>query len=396
MSSEATGPGPDPYADPVPAPGGTGEPDPRPTPSGVLTFPCGRCGARLEFAPGTRSLRCPYCGFEQEVPQDGSLSIDEHDFVAWQTSPIKPTARLGEHLLVCPRCGARLEGDDLSTTCQFCGSPVISEVDPAEQIVPEGVVPFAVDRRGAQDAVRAWVGSRMFAPNALRRVSATETLRGTYLPHWTFDAATATRYSGLRGEHYMEQVPVTVMVDGRPQTQWRSVVRTRWWPASGSVSRSFDDVLVVATTKLPPDRIAALQPWHLTGAVPFRSEYLAGHQTLRYDVQPDTGLEAAKQSMREVILGDCRSDIGGDVQQVHSMDTHYDDLMFKLMLLPVWIAAYLYGGRTYQVMVNAYTGQVIGERPYSIPKIVAAVVAGLVVAALVAYLVYSRQGGTGP
>jgi hypothetical protein len=239
-----------------------------------------------------------------------------------------------------------------------------------------------VDRRGAQDAVRAWVGSRLFAPNRLKKVSTTESLKGTYLPHWTFDAATSTRYSGMRGEHYMEMVPVTVMVDGKPRTEMRSVVRTRWWPASGQVSRGFDDVVVVATTRLSPEQIAALAPWQLASATSYQPEFLAGYQTLRYDVEPDGGLEAAKQQMRTVILDDCRADIGGDAQ-----------LMFKLMLLPVWIAAYLYGGKTYQVFVNAYTGQVIGERPYSIPKIVAAVLAGLVAVAVVVYLFSQQQGG---
>lgn len=377
-------------------PGESTTPDrsPAPDPTQVLTFPCGRCGARLEYAPGTAALRCPYCGHEQAVEAGSDTTIDEHDFVAWQSSPIKPTGRLGQHLLVCPRCAAQTESDDLSTFCSFCGSPIVTEVDPAEQIVPEGVVPFSVDRRGAQDAVRAWVGSRWFAPNRLKKVTATERLRGTYLPHWTYDASTATHYSGMRGEHYIDYERVTVMVDGKPQTQTRSVVRTRWYPASGNVARVFDDVLVVASTRLSPDQIAELAPWNLTGAEAFQPQYLAGYQTLRYDVEPDVGLEQAKQQMRNVIQQDCRHDIGGDVQQVHTMDTRYGDLMFKLMLLPVWIAAYLYGGKSYQVFVNAYTGQVVGERPYSIPKIVAAVIAGLVVAAVIAYLVYVQQGGS--
>jgi hypothetical protein len=67
--------------------------------------------------------------------------------------------------------------------------------------------------------------------------------------------------------------------------------------------------------------------------------------------------------------------------------------MFKLVLLPIWIAAYLYGGKTYQVFVNAHTGEVVGERPYSIPKIVAAVVAGLIAAGVVLYFyARTRQG----
>jgi hypothetical protein len=271
----------------------------------------------------------------------------------------------------------------------------VAELDPSEQIVPEGIVPFSVDGNGAHEAIRRWSGSRWFAPGRLKKVTTAESLKGTYLPHWTFDAATWTRYSGLRGEHYFESEQVTVMVDGRPQQQTRQVMKTRWWPASGTVDRHFDDVLVVASTRLAPEQISRLSPWSLAHARPFQPEYLSGYQTLRYDVEPDQGLEAAKQQMRSVILDDCRRDIGGDVQQVHSMDTRYADLMFKLMLLPVWVAGYLYAGKTYQVFVNAYTGEVIGERPYSIPKIVAAVVAGLIVVAILVFLLMQQSSGTG-
>ncbi len=358
----------------------------------TMTYPCGQCGARLEYAPGTTALRCPYCGHEQAVAAVDDDVIDEHDYVAWRSSPVKSTAHVGKHVLRCGRCAATTETDDLSTSCPFCGAPIVAEVDLAEQVAPEAVVPFGLDRGAAQAAIRTWVGSRWFAPNRLRKVSAAELLKGTYLPHWTFDASTTTRYSGLRGEHYWETETYTDMVDGRPQTRTRQVMKTHWYPAAGVVARPFDDVVVVATRRLAPERLADLSPWLLENAVAYQPEYLSGYQTLRYDVEPDEGLEEAKQQMRSVIREDCRADIGGDEQQVHSMDTRYGDLMFKLMLLPVWLAAYLYAGKSWQVYVNAHTGQVVGERPYSVVKIAFAVLAALVVVGVVVALVVLNQG----
>ena len=34
---------------------------------GATQFKCRQCGARLEFAPGTESLVCPYCGAKNEI-----------------------------------------------------------------------------------------------------------------------------------------------------------------------------------------------------------------------------------------------------------------------------------------------------------------------------------------
>jgi len=244
------------------------------------------------------------------------------------------------------------------------------------------VVPFGIDQRAAQDSVKTWVRSRWFAPNKLKKVGATEQLHGTYLPHWTFDAETATDYSGMRGQHYWETETYTE----NGETRTREVMRTAWYPAAGHVERLFDDVLVPGSTRLAPDRIDDLAPWPLENAKPYQPDYLSGYRTLRYDVEPDQGLSGAKQRMENVIEGDCRGDIGGDEQRVSSMDVHYAQVMFKLVLLPIWIAAYLYAGQSYQVFVNAHTGEVVGQRPYSIPKIAAAVVAALIVIGIVATL----------
>ena len=96
--------------------------------------------------------------------------------------------------------------------------------------------------------------------------------------------------------------------------------------------------------------------------------------------------------MAPVIEQDCRADIGGDEQRVDHVDTAYHDMTFKLMLLPVWIACYLYAGKTYNILVNGRTGEVAGERPYSAVKIAAAAIGGVVLVALIIFGIwYGRQ-----
>ncbi|NRQ40189.1 hypothetical protein HII36_51465 [Nonomuraea sp. NN258] len=224
--------------------------------------------------------------------------------------------------------------------------------------------------------------TRWFAPNRLKKVTEAETMKSTYLPHWTFDAGTVSDYTGRRGEHYW----ATETYTENGETKTRQVRKTRWYPASGTVARDFDDVLVHATAHVPGERLAALEPWPLARAVPYEPSYLAGHHSLRYDAGPEEGLESAKVKMAAVIEDDCRADIGGDVQQVHSVSTNYADVTFKLMLLPVWVGCYAFGGKTYQVLINGVNGEVQGDRPYSPAKIAAAVLAVLAVIAAVVWL----------
>jgi hypothetical protein len=61
----------------------------------------------------------------------------------------------------------------------------------------------------------------------------------------------------------------------------------------------------------------------------------------------------------------------------------------------VWIASYVYAGRTWQILVNGRTGEVHGERPWSKAKIAIAVIAALVVLAVIVYVVAGHGGGSG-
>lgn len=351
----------------------------------VHAYPCAQCGARVEYHAGAGALRCPYCGHEQQVAGP-DRQVSEHD-IAELTLPRKPVASVGAYSFQCGNCGATTHSDALATRCQFCAAPMVAPVTGGEMIAPEAVLPFGVDRNGMREALRAWAGSRWFAPGSLKKVTEAEQVTGTYLPHWTYDSKTVSDYVGERGEHYWVTETYTETVNGETQTRTRQVRKTRWYPASGTVHHDFDDVLVPGTGRVAPKQLEKLEPWPLPEAVPYQPDFLAGYQALRYDVEPETGLEGAKQKMAGVIEGDCRGDIGGDEQRVHEVHTQYHDVTYKLLLLPVWLACYLHAGRTFQVLVNARTGEVIGERPYSKAKIFAAIVAVLAVIAAIVLVI---------
>ncbi|MEW2518908.1 hypothetical protein [Actinacidiphila alni] len=358
------------------------------TDAGERSYPCGACGATVEFSPGAGALKCPYCGHEQAltaVPRQ----VREHAIEELATLPAKPRATVSgaARAFVCPGCGARTETDDLSARCQFCATSLVADPELTERVVPEAVVPFGLDRGAARDKLGEWTSSRWFAPNSLKKVTAAETFKGSYLPHWTYDAATTTHYEGQRGEYYYTTETYTTTENGQQVTKTRQVRHTRWHHASGTVQRAFDDILVAGTGHVATEQLDKLTPWPLAEAQPYQAEYLAGFQTVRYDVEPEQGLDIAKQRMAPVIESDCRADIGGDEQRVTSTDTAYADVTFKLLLLPVWFLTYLHAGKSWQVMVNARTGEVIGERPYSAAKITAAIVALVAVIAVIVAVV---------
>ncbi|MCP4507510.1 MAG: hypothetical protein GY826_14105, partial [Fuerstiella sp.] len=350
-------------------------------------FPCDGCGADLEFRIGDQVLACPFCGHVKQIELSDDAAVVEQDFHSmlekirnWREQAAQKKIEAGDedhagvstslNELRCDSCGGNVEfiGTLTSTHCPYCGSPVqLENAHKCEEnrIPVDGVLPFQIERQQAKTNLQKWVDSRWFAPNSFRKQGAEGKFNGVYLSYFTVDSMTFTAYSGQRGEHYW----VTV---GSGKNKRREM-RTRWYPASGRFQRFFDDVVVLANTGLNRKFMLALEPWPLQKVVAFNQQMLAGHLARTYDIELDHCFQEAKSRIDETIQSDVRQRIGGDAQRVQSVNSRYEAITYKHLLLPVWLLAYRYSDKTYQVFVNAATGEVQGERPYSVWKIIFAV-----------------------
>ena len=355
-------------------------------------FPCPQCGADMRFDPATGGMVCDFCGYRSEADAGAQAvePIRELDFRAALEAKL-PEAETEElRSWTCPNCGARISMDEAThaAECPFCATPIVLDTGTHRQIKPRGVVPFRLDERAARTAMTEWLGKLWFAPGGLQEYARKgRKMQGIYMPYWTYDADTKSTYRGERGTAYY--VTRTVMVNGKRQT--RRVRKIRWRPVSGKVARFFDDVLVLASRALPKKYTDALAPWQLSELQPYRPDFLAGFLAESYTVALEDGFTEARAYMDAVILRDVRFDIGGDEQRVHDVNTTVRDVTFKHILLPVWMAAYKYRGKTYRFVVNGQTGKVQGERPWSAWKIALAVIAGLIVAAIIGYIIAQNQ-----
>ena len=131
----------------------------------------------------------------------------------------------------------------------------------------------------------------------------------------------------------------------------------------------FDDVLVIASESLPEKYTKKLEPWDLESLVPYKDEYLSGFKAESYTVDLEKGFSSAKKVMDSEIRRSIKYQIGGDDQRIKTSKTQHSNITFKHILLPVWLSAYRYNDTVYRFMVNARTGEVQGERPWSWVKI---------------------------
>lgn len=332
------------------------------------------------FAPGTGTLTCPYCNFENHIEVSDAAIVEYRFHEALERLASAPPAESLRNTQ-CQTCAAVFDFEQHvhSGECPFCGTPVVVGTGADKHIKPESLLPFAIDESDAKQRFRTWIGTLWFAPGKVKKFAREDTgMTGVYVPYWTYDSQTASSYSGQRGDAYYVQQRYTVMVDGKSRTRTRSVRKVRWTAVRGRVSRFFNDVLVGASRSLPRTITDPLGPWDLDNLVPYDPKYLSGFRSEVYQVGLDEGFETAAEIMERVIRQDVARDIGGDHQRIQSLQTRHSDTTFKHMLLPVWSAAFRFRDKSYRFVVNGRTGKVQGERPYSALKIATAVVVGAV------------------
>ncbi len=349
---------------------------------GARKINCSNCGAELRFKAGTTELGCDYCGTKNAIDVQ-AMEIAEQALDDFLKSSAAESTTEAVSVVECESCGASNPFDDTAVgkSCVFCGGHLlVKDAARLEQIRPQAVIPFQIAHRDAIQRYQKWLHGLWFAPNKLKRMqNLPDKLKGIYIPFWTFDADTATSYTGMRGIRRSETENYTVTVNGKTENRTRTKTRVDWYPASGNVNHFFDDELVLANDALPAAITQQLHPWQLNALLPFDHDFLRGYLVESYNINLEQGFAIGRQQMEEQIRNFVRRDIGGDEQRITSMNVKWDKLTFKHILLPVYVSAYRYNGKPYRFLVNGQSGKVQGERPYSFWKIAGAVALGLIV-----------------
>jgi predicted RNA-binding Zn-ribbon protein involved in translation (DUF1610 family) len=357
-------------------------------------FPCQNCGADMAYEPGTVAMNCPYCSTENEISDSDDVVSELDYYEALERAMSAQEIVEQEASFKCSGCAAESAFDAriTATQCPFCGTSMVKSDTPRKLIRPRSLLPFVVEDEKARSLRDSWLSGLWFAPGDLKkRAREADSLSGIYVPYWTYDSETDSRYTGQRGEHYWVTNTYTTRQNGKTVTRTRRVRKTRWYSASGRVHNRFDDVLILASESLPHKITEKLEPWDLENLVPYDERFIGGFLAESYQVDLDDGFSLAQEIMDAAIRSSIRSDIGGDEQRIHSVNTHYDDITFKHVLLPIWVSAYRYRKKVYRFVVNGRSGEVQGQRPWSFWKISGLALALALIIAAVTYFVTESQ-----
>jgi len=345
----------------------------------IHTFECPQCGGPRVYQAATGGLVCEHCGYQEAIdaPTAGKTA-GESEFTKEALAQAEHGWQVEHQQVQCQSCGGEmlLPPGVLTQTCPYCGSTYVVQLKAASDLLrPHFMIPFRTTPERCRALTQEWLGSSWMTPRHLQKQADLGNYTPLYVPFWTFDAKAAASWNAEVG--YDE---TTTDADGKLETE------TRWEQESGQVRLEFDDLYVPGTTRLHETLTERITNFNLKTLVAYNPAYLAGHHAQAYEVSLNQAWEKAQTRMKRRTRAISKRDaLSGGGDRVHNLimyNFELHDEKWRYILLPVYVSAYKYRDKVYQMLVNGQKGTIGGQRPVSWPKVYLAAFAPLLPFAL--------------
>ena len=370
----------------------------------VLTHKCPNCGGPLTFDPNDQKFHCEYClniYTEEEVSQyeqkqkEARMAGEESKEEPSPTEDFTFTAQeqladmneaerkavdeaggfsdtadesadntAAMDLFLCPNCGAEIVTDatTAATYCYYCHNPVVLSGRLSGEFLPNKVLPFAVEKEEAINRFLTWTKKKWFVPKAFFNKDQIDKLTGVYFPYWATDA----------------EVDGAMQANGTVIRIWRigdiEYTETKQFAVSRAGKLSFKELVKNALSKNTQQKmVEGVQPFPLDKAIDFKSQYLAGFQAEKRDIEYEaikSQIQSELKDYSEKLLKDTAN--GYTTLTGVRTSASITNEVNNYVLLPVWLVTYRSNDsskKVYYYAMNGQTGKVSGVLPISQKKL---------------------------
>jgi predicted Zn-ribbon and HTH transcriptional regulator len=337
---------------------------------------CPMCGGVMDFDPALGKLHCPYCDYVEDIvsEEEEETAAEELDFLSAENTSNCDWG-VETKTVYCKSCGGEMVYDalEIAGECPYCGSNQVMEAKGENTLAPGGVCVFKLDAKQAAEKFKNWIKKRWFCPKEAKETAKPKDFKGVYLPYWTFDTQTTTKFTAEYGINRQKR-----------NSKGETVTVTDWYNCSGTHREFVDDQTVCGTTRHEQGLLNGILPYDTADNKAYKPEYVAGFASERYSI----GLKDAWDKAKSLISGRLKRNITEKIKNTYhadsvrslKMSTGFGNIKYKYLLLPVWMACFKYKDKIYKFMVNGQTGKVSGKIPVSPVKV--AITAVGVIAAL--------------
>ena len=354
----------------------------------TFTHKCPNCGGPLLFNPKDQKFHCEYClniyteeevtRYEQQqheahlenpstttAEENLTFTAEEEASATQQTETTENEAAAGTmEIFNCPSCGAQIVTDatTAATYCYYCHNPVVLAGRLSGEFLPENVLPFTIEKDEAIEKFLAWTKKKWFVPKAFFNKDQIDKLTGVYFPYWATDA----------------EVDGTMQANGTVIRIWRigdiEYTETKQFAVSRAGKLSFKELVKNALSKNTQQKmVEGVQPFPLDKVIDFKSQYLAGFQAEKRDIEYEaikSQIQSELKDYSEKLLKDTAN--GYTTLTGVRTSASITNEVNNYVLLPVWLVTYRSNDsskKVYYYAMNGQTGKVSGVLPISQKKL---------------------------
>jgi LSD1 subclass zinc finger protein len=301
--------------------------------------------------------------------------VDVEDLFCANCGTEVPNARQADQARVataaknfaCQGCGATMNYDAgaQSLKCPFCGSVDLVEEASKGVLSPEQVVPFAIDQAGAENRLRAWLGSSFWHPSDLRSTAQLTELKPVFVPFWIISSKVRTYWTA-------------------DTSQTPPGARGNWFPLHGRWERFYQNLWVPAGGAIRADELNAILPFDLAPAVEPDKVDLVSITVEQFSISRRYSRPLAQTLLEALETEAVRGQIPGNSRNIH-VNVLMEDSESRPVLAPVYVMAYRYRDRVFRSLVNGQDGRATGSAPFSTAKLASIVVVIVAIILLIAF-----------
>lgn len=332
---------------------------------------CPNCGSELHFLPNSLKTQCESCGSTFGINSLGRGKLDDEeenlDEVLKKISEHKVAQKV-QRTIHCSDCGGLIYLNErtVATKCPFCGSNRVVDENKSQDIIDiKGVIPFVIKEDEVRTHFKEWIRKRFFAPSKFKKGILSPSYAAFYIPYYTFDSDTYTKYTGERGDDYT----VTRTIKTKDGTRTVTETRTKWTFVSGSFAMYFDDVLVLGTNNILNGYIRKISNYDFNKMEKYQEQFMLGYSAEKPSVSLRDGFTQGKNQMENTIRSECVRRIGGDRYRNLNYHVNYSNVTFKEIMAPIYNGSYEYQNKKYNFVCNGQNGKFSGKFPISAIKV---------------------------
>jgi DNA-directed RNA polymerase subunit RPC12/RpoP len=322
----------------------------------LIEIDCSNCGGSLEVPAGQSEVQCQFCGHVQEIEVKRGTGIQSLTMAMLKARGQEVKWRVGKHLLHCDNCGAEriITSDSMTVECPFCGSDHVIKANALQSFMqPDGLIPFALNQGTAETLIEKELNSSFEKLKGFFGNNRPKSIRYTpvFLPFWLFDIVAQIVVTSRRRQRGKSDSPFGDM----------------YGTSSPSERNEFGDALnnfPYCGTNTPPRNLTSrLEPYDYSSVVPYDPKRLANVTAQIYSID----FQKASIGIRKDIKEWFHFRHGQDSfdKEVISVSHLIQQMQFRLVLLPVWVATILEDDGDVRLgLVHGQKGKVILGKAY--------------------------------